>query len=271
MKSPEEPKKFSPAPTPKPALLIEDLDPELAMLAEAGSTTPAGDTNDETSFEPESTTHATSTPNKITVKVQYVCRNVPDDPNVQKIVDVLKRPLKVIIRDNDRFDLLLTSYCKRKYMKKDDMVLVYQNVRVVLRATPLSLGMSPNITNHMEVYKREDYQMKLLEEETKKKEMMKQNSTEFDEELLGEAELATPEEKQEDQQEDSNRIFLKLRGKDNVDVTLRTIMKEYGRIRGLEPEMAAKVRLSFEGETLSPDITVQDTDLEDQDLISVLL
>ena len=42
---------------------------------------------------------------------------------------------------NDPFDKLLQYFCGKKYLKKEDVLLVYEGIPVMLRATPQSLNM----------------------------------------------------------------------------------------------------------------------------------
>lgn len=49
------------------------------------------------------------------------------------------------------------------------------------------------------------------------------------------------------------------------------MIKEYHRLLNLDAALLGKIQLSFEGETLTQTMTIADTDLEDDDMVSVLI
>jgi hypothetical protein len=52
---------------------------------------------------------------------------------------------------------------------------------------------------------------------------------------------------------------------------VENIVKEYHRLLNLDAALLSKIQLSFEGETLTSSMTIADTDLEDEDMVSVLI
>ncbi|CAO3617822.1 unnamed protein product [Cunninghamella echinulata] len=244
----------------------EDLDPELIKMAEQ-------DNIDEINSYGSS---ATSSPQRIEIKVQFVNLQETIDPQIRAVIDMLCKPVKVYIMDNDRFETLLSSYCKKKRLVMDNMILVHDKIPVVLRATPASLSMPSGVTNIMKVYNKKDYEKKIQMEQAAKEALLNQlNHDSFNEEEY--------ENDGEDLKngieaiEEDDRFIIKLRGKDKRDVTLRikpttsmeSIAKEYIRVLGLDSGLIDKMQLSFEGEVFSFATLISDTDLEDQDLVSV--
>ncbi|CAO3599969.1 unnamed protein product [Absidia cylindrospora] len=266
------PRRRKPRPNNIVSLDIEDLDPELANLStqeiEPSST---GDTS-----RPE------IAPQKVQIKVAYVSLMETIDPNVQNIIDALAKPVKIIMLNNSRFDTLMEQYCKKKRLAMQEMVLVYDNVPVVLRATPSSLSMSTTSTNKMEVYKKTDFDKKMeMEQEIKAARLSHYNDPTSDDEYnQNEDDDAYNRDlnEQADQPEE-DYLHIKLRGKDNKDILLRvkpttkieSIVKQYIRLMELDMSLLDKIQLSFEGETLAPSMTMADTDLEDEDMVSVII
>ncbi|CAO3626525.1 unnamed protein product [Cunninghamella blakesleeana] len=242
----------------------EDLDPELIKMAEQENV------NKTSLYGPSDS----STPQKIEIKVQFVNLNETEDPNLKAFISVLCKPVKVHIMDNDRFESLLSSYCKKKRLVMENMVLVYDKIPVVLRATPSSLSMASGVTNIMNVYNKADYEKNIQMEQARKELLLSELSSESFDEGQNNDSLKSASETLED---DDDRFIIKLRGKDKKDVTLRvkptttmeSIAKEYIRILKLDNRLMAKIVLSFEGEKLSFSTMISDTDLEDEDLVSV--
>ncbi|ORZ25830.1 ubiquitin-2 like Rad60 SUMO-like-domain-containing protein [Absidia repens] len=264
------PRQKKPRPSNTVSLDIEDLDPELANLftQEIEST---GDTP-----RPE------IVPQKVQIKVSYVSLMETIDANVQSIIDALAKPVKIIMLNNSPFDTLMEQYCRKKRLAMQEMVLVYDNVPVVLRATPSSLSMSTTSTNKMEVYKRSDFEKKMeMEKEIRAARLSHYNDStsgdEYDQDENEEAYNNNSNEQADLSEEDF--LHIKLRGKDNKDIGLRvkpttqieSIVKQYIRIMELDMALLNKIQLSFEGETLTPSMTIADTDLEDEDMVSVII
>ncbi|SAM02462.1 hypothetical protein [Absidia glauca] len=269
------------------SLDIEDLDPELASLVTDEEQHTASTSS---SSLDASTKSSANVPQKIQIKVSYVSLLETVDPAVQAILDTLSKPVKIIMLDNNRFDTLLTQYCKKKHLLMRDMVLVYDNVPVVLRATPASLSMSPTSINRMEVYKRDDFDKKTsMEQEIRAARLSQFNDlainkdNEDDDDYNSDGDLDynsdSGTQQHQQQQEDEEHLHIKLRGKDNKDIGLRVkptttvenIVKEYHRLLNLDAALLSKIQLSFEGETLTSSMTIADTDLEDEDMVSVLI
>ncbi|KAI8341693.1 ubiquitin-2 like Rad60 SUMO-like-domain-containing protein [Chlamydoabsidia padenii] len=259
------------------SLDIEDLDPELASLAtEAEEKHPASSSSSgsiDTSSSPK------VVPKRIEIKVSYVSLLETVDPVVQGVINALSKPVKIIMLDNNRFDILLAQYCKKKRLLMADMVLVYENVPVLLRATPSSLSMSAESTNRMEVYKRDDFEKKTkLEQEIRTARLSHLNDLTGDDDGDDDDDIDYSTNEQNEQQEE-DLLHIKLRGKNNKDIGLRvkqtttieSIVKEYHRLMELDAALLNKIQLSFEGEILAGTMTIAETELEDEDMVSVII
>ncbi|KAI8099663.1 ubiquitin-2 like Rad60 SUMO-like-domain-containing protein [Halteromyces radiatus] len=277
--APITPKRRTPALELSISMDIEDLDPELAELTAEERHTPATTDSIGTDTEPQ----------KVQIKVTYVSLLETVDPVLQNVINILSKPVKVIMMDNHRFDTLLGEYCKKKRLMMKDMILVYENVPVVLRATPSSLSMSTLSVNKMEVYKRDEFERKMkLEQEIKAARLsqLAEEGLEMDDDYhedynnnnnnnnsdhMNNNDTSIPQ--------DSDYLHIKLRGKDKKDVGLRvkptttveSMVKQYIRLMGLDMTLLPKIQLSFEGETLAPSTRIEDTELEDEDMLSVMI
>ncbi|KAI7876830.1 hypothetical protein K492DRAFT_239565 [Lichtheimia hyalospora FSU 10163] len=257
---------------------IKDLDPDLASIS---APSPSSGTQNPS----RATSDSPAPAQKVLIKVCYTTARITNDEKVKVLIDKLKKPLSVYVMENDPFDKLLTRYAQHKALRKSDLQLVYKDVPVVLRATPASLGMitGGQVKNLMQVYVKEDYERFIQEELQKKEEMEKMFDKPItDDELFASnnntttAEENTPSTQSTDTEE---RLFLKLRGKDGDDVvcrvkkttTLANLVKNYCSIKRLGDSVAGKIELSFEGETLSPKDRVEDTELENEDIVTVTI
>ncbi|ORE10242.1 hypothetical protein BCV72DRAFT_254388 [Rhizopus microsporus var. microsporus] len=223
---------------------IEDLDPDLAA------------------FLTESTATSINQPEKITIKLQYV---IPKQQLVneafERIAEKLQKPMKVIVMNNEQFDRILTIFCNHKKLKKDDIVLVYKEGKVFLRGTPAGVGMTGSETHMMYVYTIKAWEEKLERDEKERIEKLK----------LSQAE--PKEEETTETNEEDNALFIKLRGNDKKEIRVRVkpttrlsaVVEMYKKIT----KVTGNVQLYFEGESLDLNTTIDDTELEDEDLLDV--
>ncbi|KAI9275064.1 hypothetical protein EDC94DRAFT_591974 [Helicostylum pulchrum] len=234
-----------------PGAELEDLDPELeAYLRESA------DSNQ-------------SQPLKVTMRLQYTHNFTDISGRAMEMIQTLMKPVKVIIMNNEQFHKVLDSYCNKKSLKKSDVVLTYKDDLVFLSGTPAGLGMNDIEIHNMNVYPIQSYNAMLAEKERLKLERLKKyNSTDqFEME-----EPLPPTE--ENNNNDVEKIMLKLRGKDNKDIILRIrptatlalllqYYKQFAQVTG-------DFNLSFEGERMDLNQTIEQADLEDEDLIEVV-
>ncbi|KAG2196575.1 hypothetical protein INT47_004878 [Mucor saturninus] len=238
-----------------PGTDIEDLDPELAALMN------------------ESTTTSSTQPLKVTVRLHYVHSLEVTTERAQEILKSLMKPVKVILMDNEQFRKVLDSYCAKKNLKSSDVVLTYNDDQIFLSGTPAGLGMDDTQIYNMHVYSTQSYSAMLEKKKQQKLERMNRYAAKQVEEDDYEEEDIVPSAPPVEDSE-SEKILLKLRGKDKKDITLRvrptatlsSLLNSYKQHAGV----TGNVNLSFEGEVLDLDLTIEDTELEDEDLIEVV-
>ncbi|KAI8644818.1 hypothetical protein BD408DRAFT_412571 [Parasitella parasitica] len=241
-------------------LVIEDLDPDLAALS-------------------YSHVRLLAQPKKIVVKLQYIHNfNFENLSNSSKeTMQFLEKPVKFKVMDNTEFRILLSNFCTNKqYLRMQDMYLTFNGDIVFLSGTPASVDMSPIGTNKMEVYVKKCYDNMLAErEEQRQKERMKHLQTAENEDeddfILNTAESPSPGT---DAVAEEKRIRLNLRTGNSKVVPFRakhtTKLRELMEAFKQKAEVSGDVQLSFEGETLDLDQAIEDTDLEDQDIVEVI-
>ncbi|KAI9256518.1 ubiquitin-2 like Rad60 SUMO-like-domain-containing protein [Phascolomyces articulosus] len=255
---------------------LTDLDPDLIRLAAAASSTqPRSSALDGNSLYNSMDDIRSSTGlEKVCIKVEYVPLIKTDNEQLLKGMKFLSEPIKVILMENDPFDKLLQYFCSKKLLKKDDVILVYEGIPVMLRATPQSLNMITGVKtkNLMKAYKKDDYE----KQEEEKQEMLRRRleETPFDDNFIQSLEQ-TPAEPSNTE----SLMRIKLRSRNNEDTnmrvkqttSLRTIVKTYVDLNKLGDGAVNKIRLSFDGEDLSLDDTIGDTELEDEDVVEVTI
>ncbi|CAG8463156.1 14407_t:CDS:2 [Ambispora leptoticha] len=153
--------------------------------------------------------------------------------------DEFEKPMKFILMANDTFEQLINYFCQKKSVAKNDLVLIYKNIKVFPRGTPISLGIT------------KDAIMDAFTKDTKENEI----------EFVGSS--------------NPNYLHLKLQSKDESieklrarkTSTIQAIINRYRTLRNL-PETTIVI-LEFQGENLDPNMPVGDTELEDGDMITV--
>ncbi|KAI7904797.1 uncharacterized protein BX663DRAFT_503564 [Cokeromyces recurvatus] len=243
---------------------IDDLDPDLAAIMSNNST-----------LSSSSPAVDESQPQKIYLKIQYEVPNLDTLSELAKS-EVLKRlkPVKMLILDNLQFGKVLDSFCKHRNLIKTDMVLVYNGERVYPSATPAGIGMSVTKTNSMFVYPMSSYAYLLEKRQQEKEEKMKQLAIQKEDDIFDLAKFESFNENKANDDNNENKLVLTLRGNDNdvrsfrarPTTRLQTIILDYKQLKGI----TADIKLSFEGEILDPNLTIEETELEDEDLIEVI-
>ncbi|ORX62130.1 hypothetical protein DM01DRAFT_1331590 [Hesseltinella vesiculosa] len=258
----------SPKSTRQPPVVInlDDFDPDLLDMGPPASSSP----------QPSSASPAE--PKRIAVRLYFInlkpVKN--DDPGVQQVLTLLSKPMKFYLFQSDTFAKMLEIFSQKKCMRMEELVLVYNKSAVVLRATPSSLLMDPNQENRMEVYLRRDFENKVENDRQERAARLLRMEQENSDDYVFDA---TDQDDMEPAESEEGLIHVKLRGKDNKDIGLRvkpsttvqSMVKQYLVLLKLDEGLADKVQLSFEGEKLDPASTVEDTDLEDQDMLSVIM
>ncbi|KAI8058481.1 hypothetical protein BDF22DRAFT_42552 [Syncephalis plumigaleata] len=183
-----------------------------------------------------------------------------------------ERPLVFSMHSTEPFEALLDGYCQCKNLARNNVVLVFKNVRLYPHGTPHSLGITSNV--EIEAFTVDTFEYISVERELSRKRKLAElvsaveddNSNVLADGRSNQASNETPV-----------WIHLKIRDKAGNDEKLRvkpttlvsTIINEYIRIRQL-PE-TANVRLELEGDILDPQHKVGDTDVEDDDMLTAIV
>ncbi|KAI8327835.1 hypothetical protein BD560DRAFT_417646 [Blakeslea trispora] len=211
----------------------------------------------------------TAVPQKVTIKLQYQHNFTSISEKSQQLLTKLMKPIKVMIMDNDQFHRVMDVFCKHKKLNKSEFVLVYHDEPVFLSATPSGIGLSPIGTNSMSIYPKHCYDSIRQQKQQEKEERLKR---------LKELELEEEEEEEvvkEEQKEEEHRIILKLRHRDKQEVsfrikptsTLASLVEPYK----IQTKICAftTIEFEFEGEALDMNQKIEDTELEDEDIVEV--
>ncbi|KAI8987325.1 hypothetical protein BDF20DRAFT_257876 [Mycotypha africana] len=168
------------------------------------------------------------------------------------VIDKLMKPIKIIVMDNTQFRVILDNFCLRKKLKKDELVLVYNDDVVFLSATPGGIGMDTIGTNQMKVYPKTCYDSMMKEKEEKKLERLPAETEEVNEQ----------------------KIRLQLRDKENkcfpVTISLSKKLEALIQFYKKQTGCSTNVNLSLDGEIMDSSMMINETDLEDEDMIDVV-
>ncbi|KAJ2963926.1 hypothetical protein NQZ79_g1154 [Umbelopsis isabellina] len=244
---------------------FDDLDPDLAQSFM--------EVSPEHSFY--ETSVEDSTPQKIAVK--FHMRLYPDAASENKSPTPdeaqIRKVLKILVMDREPLELAIQAFACHKHYKLDELIFVYNNTKVWPIATPAGLGMQTDRDNNIDVYMKDTWAKRLEREEQIKQERLAAQ-------MKADAEFSEGEE--EDSQagsgtvqdtENNSGILLKVRGKDGHDTmmkvkpttTIAAIIKHYRNLNNLGD---VQIKLLWDDLTLDDNEQVQDTDLEDEDMIS---
>ncbi|KAG0750327.1 hypothetical protein G6F62_000182 [Rhizopus arrhizus] len=203
---------------------VDDLDPDIAAYLNESS-------------------KAAAEPEKISIKLQYV------NDSIQKYENKLLKPMIVIVMNDEQFDKILSTFCKHKKLKKEEVILSYREDKVFLRGTPAGIGMVGPETRTMYVYPVQVWEEKLKKEETKLNKRLK----------LNQSDDAMEEEEDE-------KMIIKLRGDDGKEISARvkrsTLLSAAAEMYKKITKIEGKIQLYFEGEPLNLGLAIADTELE---------
>ncbi|CAO3684145.1 unnamed protein product [Umbelopsis ramanniana] len=196
----------------------------------------------------------------------YPVIETPITPAIQ----VLLKVLKVYVLDRDPLEQAINAFVRHKKLEGKNLVFIYNNAKVWPIATPVSLGMQVEDLNNIDVYFHEAWLQKLESEKQSRQERLAQMQPEQE---LSDDEIDINTESTQPPVEEDNGLFLKIRGKDGKDTTLKVkptttigaLLKHY---RSLNSLGDTPVKLMWDDEVLEESQQIQDTDLEDEDMIS---
>ncbi|CAG8546484.1 12441_t:CDS:2 [Acaulospora morrowiae] len=201
-----------------------------------------------------------------------------NDANRKAMADY-EKPIKFIIKTvsirwDDNFEQMIKWLCEKKGIWKQDLVLTYKKVKVFPRSTPESLGMIGQVV--MEAYTRDTF-IYIREREALNKQRLLEDldkSSDFSEEgrINDNSDASDINYVNEE-----DYIHLKLRSEDESveklkvkkSLTVQAVIDRYKKIKNIPAN--EKMRLLLEDETLSVTDRLEDTDLEDGDMLSVVL
>ncbi|GAB5589195.1 hypothetical protein Unana1_04095 [Umbelopsis nana] len=241
---------------------FEDLDPGLA--SSLTETSRDRSTQDVSSQQSQAS--------KITLRFQLKFYPPPADPILLEMGSNphLVKILKVLVMDRDTLEKPIEAFLDRKRIAKEHVVFVYNNTKLWPIATPAGLGMKTDEDNHIDVYYKDQWQLKLKDDEINKQERLAQLRPD---EQLSDDEIALPQGITTEAANETIGLRLTIRDKDGKDskmkvkptTTIGTLIKHY---RTLNNMGDVPVKLMLDDEVLEDSQQIQDTDLEDEDMVS---
>ncbi|KAI9287546.1 hypothetical protein BC943DRAFT_335316 [Umbelopsis sp. AD052] len=257
----EKPKEIESQKEPSSLSLLDDFDDLDPDLASSLMESPPDRSLQETSI------HQLPA-NKIALKFQmrlYPVIETPLAPDLQVLIKVLK----VYVLDRDTLEQAFNAFVRHKKLEGSNLVFIYNNAKVWPIATPVNLGMQVEDVNNIDVYFHEAWLQKLESEKQSRQERLAQMRPEDE---LSDDEIEIQGGSTQPPEED-NGLFLKIRGKDGKDTTLKVkptttigaLLKHYRSLNNLGD---IPVKLMWDDDVLAESQQVQDTDLEDEDMIS---
>ncbi|KAF9578875.1 hypothetical protein BGW38_005115, partial [Lunasporangiospora selenospora] len=254
-------------------------------------------------------THASQEVDPATIqKIQILIRMIrhplrvviaEDEPLYREV----ERPVKVTVRTDKPFKPMMQWYCEQKHLPFDQsqFVFTYRGSRLMPSSTPQSLEFPP--TSVVDVYEASAYKYIKNKETLERNQRIEQLEKQAAEEATAAAEAEAkqkreqekaiqkenrkevgdeeeeedgPEEEEEEEDTDGRGyLFIKLRGDRTADEKLRVkkttriqaILSHYRRVKGIPAESTTK--LEFDDEALDPELTIGDTEIEDDDMLLV--
>ncbi|KAF9970031.1 hypothetical protein BGZ73_007392 [Actinomortierella ambigua] len=210
----------------------------------------------------------------------------------------LTTDVKIAMNDNDPFKSMMQFYAMHKMMRPSDLIFTYRNMRLLPSATPRSLSMPSVVV--LDIYTEAGYKFMRQQADEERARWLLERSQQEDEaspskngarnvsiasdddnSVPNDAHPATVQQDEdgEDQEnsEDSEFLFIKIRGKDTTDermrvkksTTVAAISNAYKKLKKIAANTI--VRLEFDDETLPPQSTMADTDVEDDDMLTATL
>ncbi|KAJ1919163.1 hypothetical protein IWQ60_007311 [Tieghemiomyces parasiticus] len=211
------------------------------------------------------------------------------------------------VTSTETLQALFETYCSTVLrMPRHSLVMAYNDTRVFDNATPAGLGLHGAVEIYC--YMRHTFEENRLRQEHRRQAAQQERAEEERLQALyakkrpassrtedgatvdgpsganggqsndSDEGAVTNSETDDEEEESSGFVRIKLRGKDGVDVkvkvpiatTTQTLVAQYCRRKKLDPT-TQRVQLEFEGEILDGSTTVEDLDLEDGDQISVVI
>ncbi|KAG2187812.1 hypothetical protein INT44_005502 [Umbelopsis vinacea] len=258
----EKPKEIESQKEPSSLSLLDDFDDLDPDLASSLMESPPDRSLQETSI------HQLPA-NKIALKFQmrlYPVIETPLAPDLQVLIKVLK----VYVLDRDTLEQAFNAFVRHKKLEGSNLVFIYNNAKVWPIATPVNLGMQVEDVNNIGMYRSLDgKQYRQAELESEKQSRQERLAQMRPEEELSDDEIEIQGGSTQPPEED-NGLFLKIRvcpsHSDPIQTTtIGALLKHYRSLNNLGD---IPVKLMWDDDVLAESQQVQDTDLEDEDMIS---
>ncbi|KAJ1986181.1 hypothetical protein H4R33_003516 [Dimargaris cristalligena] len=234
------------------------------------------------------------TPLQITIIPRISFQPVPD-PEQEPVYLPIYVPVSYRVQRIDSFEGIFTEFCTRYHLPRSEVVMTFRDTPLFDRSSPASLDWQDEVEifcyfrhTFEENKRRREYQSEKrqhrLEEQARLDVLYIQKKKQREELQMAAAtsqagvveSSANVEPDEDDENEDYVKI--KLRGKDRVDVklkakhttTVKALIDQYVKRQDINSRINT-VKLEFEGDILDPDMTVEELDLEDGDMLTVII
>ncbi|KAG0074815.1 Protein esc2 [Podila epicladia] len=213
-------------------------------------------------------------------------------PEMESVMREIEKPIKFIIKSDQPFRTSMELYCRQKHTQLAEVVFALRGNRLLPSSTPQTVD-CPLIAvldvyevDAFKYYKEQEKlqdaqrlaQMEMELAQYQQQEEIEKQKEEEEARKKAERDSANgedEEEEEEDKVEEEEFLFIKLRGLDTQDeklrvkksTTIEAVLKHYRRLKKLDPD--TPVHLSWDDEDLDPTSTIGDTDVEDDDMLSV--
>ncbi|KAF9162712.1 hypothetical protein DFQ26_003285 [Actinomortierella ambigua] len=265
------------------------LDPELASIAAKVSSASAGPGATDQVHQIHSLAEQqqpVDQPKEVSVllrhlRYQWECTHLHPVELARVTMDV-----KIAMNDSDPFKGMMQFYAMHKMMRPSDLVFTYKNMRLLPSATPRSLSMPSVVV--LDIYTEAGYncmkqhadeeRARWLLERSQQEEKTPPPKTGASDGHDSNANIGqTTLDQQDEGDEESEFLFIKIRGKDTTDermrvkksTTVAAICSAYKKLKRIAETTV--VKLEFDDSTLPPQTSMADTDIEDDDMLTATL
>ncbi|KAG0329598.1 hypothetical protein BG000_012027 [Podila horticola] len=210
-------------------------------------------------------------------------------PEMESVMWEIEKPIKYIIKSDQPFRTSMEMYCRQKHTQLAEVVFALRGNRLLPSSTPQTIDCpliavidvfeADAFKYHKEQEKLHEAQrLAQMEMELAQHQQQAEMEKQKEEEARKKAEQASANDEGEDEDdkvEEEEFLFIKLRGLDTQDeklkvkksTTVEAVLKHYRRLKKLDSD--TPVHLSWDDEDLDPISTIGDTDVEDDDMLTV--
>ncbi|KAF9184763.1 hypothetical protein BGZ51_009312 [Haplosporangium sp. Z 767] len=212
--------------------------------------------------------------------IRHPLRVVP--PEYEALMKHMETPVIATVKAEKSFKELMQWYCELKRMEFKDTTFTFRGARLMPSTTPHHMDFPPIAV--VDVYEAIAYKYIKEQENLERARKLAEVERQAEEQAEEQAQLEQQQEPQQDEQNNEagaeeegevEYLFIKLRGKDTLDekirvkktTTVRAILGHYVKAKKINPE--TPVKLEFDDETLDANMTIGDTEIEDDDMLFV--